>query len=171
MIKNRVCDAPGSWFCRGQYPPALQKILKEKKDFKQLEDFNQKEGDDSEYQKKYFENLNRGGSAQEPDPKRPAKKEKLTPAQIDLINEKWQNNEMTSMMYELIAKDEGNELRDLLMKTPQLAHIRSEDGRGPMFWAHEHRRLKIISLLKKLGVSETRADGNGMTPLDISSSN
>ena len=55
---NRICDAPGSWFCRGQYPPALQKILKEKKDFQQLEDFNKKgEGDDSDYTKQYLENL------------------------------------------------------------------------------------------------------------------
>jgi dolichyl-diphosphooligosaccharide--protein glycosyltransferase len=53
---NRVCDAPGSWFCPGQYPPALQKILKEKKDFAQLEDFNVKSSD-AEYQKQYFENL------------------------------------------------------------------------------------------------------------------
>lgn len=36
VLKNRVCDAPGSWFCPGQYPPGLQKVLKEKKDFKQL---------------------------------------------------------------------------------------------------------------------------------------
>jgi len=55
--KNRICDAPGSWFCRGQYPPALQKILKEKKDFKQLEDFNVQGEDDSEYTKQYLENL------------------------------------------------------------------------------------------------------------------
>ncbi|MGK3742344.1 MAG: dolichyl-diphosphooligosaccharide--protein glycosyltransferase, partial [Bacillariaceae sp.] len=53
---NRVCDAPGSWFCPGQYPPALEKILAERKDFAQLEDFNTK-NDDSEYQKQYFENL------------------------------------------------------------------------------------------------------------------
>jgi dolichyl-diphosphooligosaccharide--protein glycosyltransferase len=33
---NLVCDAPGSWFCRGQYPPGLQKVLSEKKDFKQV---------------------------------------------------------------------------------------------------------------------------------------
>ncbi|EED93659.1 oliosaccharyl transferase, partial [Thalassiosira pseudonana CCMP1335] len=38
VANNRVCDAPGSWFCRGQYPPGLQKVLREKKDFKQLED-------------------------------------------------------------------------------------------------------------------------------------
>jgi dolichyl-diphosphooligosaccharide--protein glycosyltransferase len=54
--ENRVCDAPGSWFCPGQYPPALQQVLAEKKDFAQLEDFNT-ESSDTEYQKEYFENL------------------------------------------------------------------------------------------------------------------
>ena len=27
VIENRKCDAPGSWFCPGHYPPALEKIL------------------------------------------------------------------------------------------------------------------------------------------------
>jgi dolichyl-diphosphooligosaccharide--protein glycosyltransferase len=54
---NRICDAEGSWFCRGQYPPALQKILKEKKDFRQLEDFNAEHEHDAEYQRQYHENL------------------------------------------------------------------------------------------------------------------
>merc|ERR1719491_2894702 len=54
--QNRVCDAPGSWYCSGQYPPALQKVLEEKKDFEQLEDFNKDKGD-SEYQALYHENL------------------------------------------------------------------------------------------------------------------
>jgi dolichyl-diphosphooligosaccharide---protein glycosyltransferase len=53
---NKICDGDG-WVCRGQYPPALQKILAQKKDFKQLEDFNVKGEDDSEYQKQYMENL------------------------------------------------------------------------------------------------------------------
>ena len=53
---NRQCDA-GGWYCPGQYPPGLQKVLKEKKDFKQLEDFNAKTEADEEYQKKYFEHL------------------------------------------------------------------------------------------------------------------
>merc|ERR1711871_10235 len=25
--KNRLCDAPGSWYCTGQYPPALGKLM------------------------------------------------------------------------------------------------------------------------------------------------
>ena len=56
---NRVCDAPGSWYCAGQYPPALKSILAEKRDFSQLEDFNKKNKieDDTEYQRKYFEDM------------------------------------------------------------------------------------------------------------------
>jgi dolichyl-diphosphooligosaccharide--protein glycosyltransferase len=57
VVQNRKCDAPGSWFCPGQYPPALEKIMEEKKDFRQLEDFNRGGADDAEYQKQYFENL------------------------------------------------------------------------------------------------------------------
>mmetsp|Transcript_94686 Transcript_94686/g.247095 ORF Transcript_94686/g.247095 Transcript_94686/m.247095 type:complete len:898 (+) Transcript_94686:105-2798(+) len=38
--KNRVCDAPGSWYCVGQYPPALEKLISKRKNFAQLEDFN-----------------------------------------------------------------------------------------------------------------------------------
>jgi dolichyl-diphosphooligosaccharide---protein glycosyltransferase len=169
--KNRVCDAPGSWFCKGMYPPALEKILKEKKDFKQLEDFNAKDGDDSEYQKKYFENLNRGDvpMGRPEEKKKAAAKtlQKLPSAQIEALNKEWQNNEATSQMYTLIAQDKVVELREILSQAPQLAHIRSEDGRGPMFWAHEHRRKPIIDMLKFMGVSETREDADGMTPLDI----
>ena len=43
---NKLCDAPGSWFCRGQYPPALSSIIGRKKDFAQLEDFNRGEADE-----------------------------------------------------------------------------------------------------------------------------
>jgi dolichyl-diphosphooligosaccharide--protein glycosyltransferase len=39
---NRVCDAPGSWYCPGQYPPAWKKFLAKRRSFKQLEDFNRK---------------------------------------------------------------------------------------------------------------------------------
>lgn len=38
---NRVCDAPGSWYCVGQYPPALAKLISKRRNFAQVEDFNQ----------------------------------------------------------------------------------------------------------------------------------
>jgi len=47
---NRVCDAPGSWYCVGQYPPALQKLIAKRRNFAQVEDFN-KAGEQSAYTK------------------------------------------------------------------------------------------------------------------------
>jgi len=47
---NRKCDAPGSWYCVGQYPPALAPLIALRKDFAQLEDFNKK-GEKSAYTK------------------------------------------------------------------------------------------------------------------------
>eukprot|EP00930_Biecheleria_cincta_P100851 TRINITY_DN9247_c0_g1_i1.p1 TRINITY_DN9247_c0_g1~~TRINITY_DN9247_c0_g1_i1.p1 ORF type:complete len:358 (-),score=68.47 TRINITY_DN9247_c0_g1_i1:60-1133(-) len=40
--KNRICDAPGSWYCVGQYPPALEDLIAKRRNFAQLEDFNRK---------------------------------------------------------------------------------------------------------------------------------
>lgn len=54
--KNRICDVPGSWFCPGQYPPALREVLEKGKTFVQLEDFNRND-EDSEYQQQYMESL------------------------------------------------------------------------------------------------------------------
>merc|ERR1711879_1044048 len=48
---NRVCDAPGSWYCVGQYPPALKKLIAKRKNFAQLEDFNKKDKEKSAYTK------------------------------------------------------------------------------------------------------------------------
>jgi len=63
---NRICDAPGSWYCTGQYPPALNKTLAKRKAFKQLEDFNVKMDDKAKkYHEEYLKRMNgEGGSAE-----------------------------------------------------------------------------------------------------------
>jgi len=33
--KNRICDAPGSWYCVGQYPPPLEKLIAKRRNFAQ----------------------------------------------------------------------------------------------------------------------------------------
>ena len=59
---NRNCDAPGSWYCTGNYPPALKSFISKRHDFQQLEDFNVKRDAAS---KKYHEEYMRrmGGGA------------------------------------------------------------------------------------------------------------
>eukprot|EP00927_Polykrikos_kofoidii_P015155 TRINITY_DN16721_c0_g1_i1.p1 TRINITY_DN16721_c0_g1~~TRINITY_DN16721_c0_g1_i1.p1 ORF type:complete len:904 (-),score=115.71 TRINITY_DN16721_c0_g1_i1:90-2756(-) len=47
---NRICDAPGSWYCVGQYPPAIKDLISKRRNFAQVEDFN-KQGAKSAYTK------------------------------------------------------------------------------------------------------------------------
>lgn len=55
----RVCDAPGSWYCVGQYPPALHKLLAKAKNFAQLEDFNAKKDEQAaKYHEEYMKKMN-----------------------------------------------------------------------------------------------------------------
>lgn len=60
---NRVCDAPGSWYCTGQYPPALASLIAKRKPFRQLEDFNVAKDEASQkYQDEYHRRMEgRGG--------------------------------------------------------------------------------------------------------------
>merc|ERR1712194_894860 len=56
---NRICDAPGSWYCVGQYPPALRPLIEKRSAFKQHGDFNvDGSAEDTkkaaEYQKQYM---------------------------------------------------------------------------------------------------------------------
>ena len=84
-----------------------------------------------------------------------------------MINEDWENTEKTSLMWELISGANLVEMVATLQEFPELAHVRSEDGRGPMWWAHEYKRPRMIQILKNLGVSEDRTDANGVKPTDL----
>jgi len=174
--KNRVCDAPGSWYCSGQYPPALQKVLNEKKDFDQLEDFN-KVRDDSEYQAQYHENLKKRSEGKaitvEGDKSSSGKKSPWKPVrevsteEREEFNSSWENSEEITLLWNYISNDDLKGLMQRLMYNPEDAFRRSSDGRGPMWWANEYGRSKMIRVLKKLGVSTNLKDARGMTPFTV----
>merc|ERR1712038_2013328 len=190
--ENKDCDANGSWYCRGQYPPALQKILAEKKDFSQLEDFNKKE-DDSEYQKQYFEQLQKRTSGNidnqklhedmvkankkaKSEAEKKGKKSKtvqwkpdreVSKERQDEIGKTWQNTQVTNMLHGVIQKNDMQYFLHVLKEKPEAAFVRSSDGRGPMWWAHENNREQMVMVLKRLGVSESMKDANGKTPLQV----
>jgi hypothetical protein len=175
---NRLCDVPGSWFCPGQYPPGLSEILSKKKDFSQLEDFN-RETDDEEYQKAYFEALNNPELAKKRALERELeerKKQSTTPndlsgeldhAKTDKIYKTWENTEVTTKMWELINSNDVAFLQSWLERVPRVAYIRSKDGRGPMWWAFEAMNEEVVSLLTKVGVPTMDVDASGQTPLDL----
>ena len=96
--------------------------------------------------------------------------EKLSDKRIEELNdpENWSDSEETSMMWELISQGMIHEFLDVVQENSKIAHVRSADGRGPMWWAHEYKRPKMIQVLRKMGVSETRKDVNGIRPTDLS---
>ena len=46
-------------------------------------------------------------------------------------------------------------------------HLRAEDGRGPLWWAHEYEKWDIIDLLKERGADFDAVDINEQKPADL----
>jgi dolichyl-diphosphooligosaccharide--protein glycosyltransferase len=67
---NRICDAPGSWYCTGQYPPSLKPLIDKRKNFAQLEDFNVGDAEtkkrSEKYQKEYMKRMDQSGGRHGP---------------------------------------------------------------------------------------------------------
>jgi dolichyl-diphosphooligosaccharide--protein glycosyltransferase len=78
--ENRLCDAPGSWYCSGQYPPALHSLIAKRHNFKQLEDFNVGQDEESKkYNEEYHKRMSgdhtsKIGSGEEDDEDAPERK-------------------------------------------------------------------------------------------------
>jgi len=161
---NRICDSPGSWFCRGQYPPALNKVLVQKEDFAQLEDFNAGKKDD-DYQKLYFEHLSGSSKHKKSKEKGASKKRIQSDSKPENSNSRtWVDTQETSHLWQLIKNDDFDQLEGFLKDNQGAAFVRSSDGRGPMWWAYEYRRPNIVKLLTTYGVSKTEKDEHGKTP-------
>lgn len=97
----------------------------------------------------------------------PAPPPPLTKDQIREINQRWEDNQITSNLFNLIQTNQIEVLEMALKNQPAYAHVRSKDGRGPLWWAHEHGRKAIIKLLKSHGVSDMLKDKDGIRPVDL----
>lgn len=92
----------------------------------------------------------------------------LTENEIRDINQRWEDSQVTSNLFDLIQNNQVGMIEMALKNQPSYAHVRSKDGRGPMWWAHERGRKSIIKLLKSHGVRENLKDKDGVTPIDLS---
>jgi len=189
---NRVCDAPGSWYCNGQYPPAVQRMLKKfgMKDFQQLEDFNVDASESAQqYHQDYMDAMsgkyvpNRKDTAgkdeqakdKEPAAAEPAEDEEEVDYSIDEVEDEdasgveyaWQNTADTTRLWQLIHGNDVEALRDWIKTEPYIVHLRSEDGRGPLWWAYEYNRVEILELLVLSGSDAQAKDGKGMQPVEM----
>jgi dolichyl-diphosphooligosaccharide--protein glycosyltransferase len=170
---NRVCDAPGSWYCVGKYPPLLRKLFKKKgikkKSFKQLEDFNKKSTKKSrEYQEKYHKKMaGQGrGAADGPAPAPFSSTGKKAKKKAN-AKKGWKDTDESKKLKELILAGKLKAVKALLADNPAAAKIRSADGRGPLFWAYQSGKKKMIKLFKKHGADKKAKDADGNKPKDL----
>ena len=167
---NRVCDAPGSWYCTGQYPPAIDFVFENKRDFSQLEDFNKKDLSEEaqKYQQDYLESMANAGRGAHHVP-RPGESEEGKA--LPKLSFDWKDTPYTSAMWQLIHDNNLKGLAQVLDKSPDFAKIRSSDGRGPLFWAYEYKRTSMITKLITAGADPNAKDSSGLTPKQMKMNN
>lgn len=73
----------------------------------------------------------------------------------------WRDTDDTTRMWNLISQKRNKELKAWIDEDPDIVHIRSSDGKGPLFWAYEYGNKKLVSLLKKRGIDATSTDSSG----------
>lgn len=83
----------------------------------------------------------------------------------------WQDTETTSALWASISQRDTAALENLLNADVANAHLRSVDGRGPLFWAYEYGHVSGIALLEAAGVSNTEEDAEGNTPIQLGEEN
>ena len=55
----------------------------------------------------------------------------------------------------------------MLAADPDLVYLRSEDGRGPLFWAYEYEAYDIVQFLLDAGSDPEAVDSKGKTPVSM----
>merc|ERR1740133_354533 len=79
----------------------------------------------------------------------------------------WQNTADTTRLWHMIDRNDVEGLRNWINTEPYIVHLRSEDGRGPLWWAYEYNRVEILELLVLSGSDAQAKDGKGMQPVEM----
>jgi len=79
----------------------------------------------------------------------------------------WRDTPSTTQMWQLINSGDHAGVEEWLGRDPNIALIRAQDGRGPLFWAYETNDEHLIKLFENLGASSSDKDANGLTPKDL----
>ncbi|KAJ1454071.1 hypothetical protein M885DRAFT_566544 [Pelagophyceae sp. CCMP2097] len=67
-------------------------------------------------------------------------------------------------MFDLVQKSDVVELDRWIKSDPDVVHLRSADGRGPLWWAYEFQRHAVVQLLLRRGAARDAEDGRGVKP-------
>lgn len=177
--RNRFCDAPRSWICRGRYPPTLRNLLSNKispqsdnvdhSTCSNVDNVSREQTRNPQYMDSSTTTEQRCASRESH--QRPGEKDELmqevTKESIAKISQKWEDTDHSTMMWNIVTRGTVADLEKALENVPLLAHVRSSDGRGPIWWAFEHQKHDMVQVLKQHNVNYNQKDKDGLTPVDL----
>jgi protein disulfide-isomerase A1 len=79
----------------------------------------------------------------------------------------WTNSPQVTEAWNIVDHGSLEDLKEFLDENEEHAYLRSEDGRGPLFWAHEYGKQDMITLLLERGAESSSEDKFGNVPKDM----
>jgi hypothetical protein len=79
----------------------------------------------------------------------------------------WRDTPMTTQLWNVISSGNVEELRGILETDETAAKVRSADGRGPLWWAHEYNQPEMVKMLLNAGADPADTDGDGKKPSEV----
>ena len=83
------------------------------------------------------------------------------------VDAPWEDSGTTSSLWQYIKMDDVESIESWLDVDPNVVNVRSADGRGPLWWAHEFGREHIVELLLENGADPEQEDKDGVKPADL----
>jgi hypothetical protein len=77
------------------------------------------------------------------------------------------NTEQTTLIWNLCHKGDLQQLAAWIFREPGVVHLRSEDGRGALWWANEFAHFDMIDFLIERGADPEATDDAGNSPAEL----
>merc|ERR1719445_1784672 len=80
-----------------------------------------------------------------------------------------ENTQETTLLWTLISTSQNMQLHGFIIEHPSVLMLRSEDGRGAIWWAWEYKNAEALAILAVNGVDLhfSQTDASGSKPFEL----
>mmetsp|Transcript_37690 Transcript_37690/g.61960 ORF Transcript_37690/g.61960 Transcript_37690/m.61960 type:complete len:185 (+) Transcript_37690:85-639(+) len=85
------------------------------------------------------------------------------------LGQTFENTQETTLIWTLISTGQSMQLHGFIIEHPSVLMLRSEDGRGAIWWAWEFKNAEALAILAVNGVDlhYPQEDANGKKPFEL----